>query len=183
MHHFAVGGRMPIFAPDERLGARLRGSLIKPAFPSAGRTPTFAVMQMHGSCAARAEAGVLLLGPPGSGKSDLVLRLLDRGFTLVADDRVIVEGLSAAAPASLAGLLEIRGLGVMRMPWLSSCRLALVVMLGEASGRLPWPERHATLALPMVRIDATAASAAQRVELALDAALGRLDQLAGAFRA
>ena len=83
-------------------------------------------MQMHGSCAARAEAGVLLLGPPGSGKSDLVLRLLDRGFALVADDRV-ESTTFGSAPSALAGLLEVRGLGIVRLPYLSSCRLALVV--------------------------------------------------------
>ena len=63
-------------------------------------------MQIHASCAARDGAGVLLLGPPGSGKSDLVLRLLDRGFTLVADDRVVIEDGHASAPAALAGLLQ-----------------------------------------------------------------------------
>ncbi len=140
-------------------------------------------MQMHGSCAARAEAGVLVLGPPGSGKSDLVLRLLDRGFALVADDRVEIDQLSASAPSALAGLLEVRGLGIVRLPYLSSCRLALVVALGSAAERLPSPDRHPALDLPLIRIDAEGTSAAQRVELALDGALGLLDQAAGAFRA
>ncbi len=84
-------------------------------------------MQMHGSCASRVGDGVLLIGSPGAGKSDLLLRLLARGFDLVADDRVeILAGIARAAP-TLAGLLEVRGLGIFQMPHVEAARLALVV--------------------------------------------------------
>jgi HPr kinase/phosphorylase len=137
-------------------------------------------MQIHASCAARDGAGVLLLGPAGSGKSDLTLRLLDRGFMLVADDRVeIDEGVARPSPA-LAGLLEVRGLGILRLPYVSSVRLALAVALA-APARLPLPARHAELGLPLVSVDAGSPSAAQRVGLALDCAVGRISQVAGAF--
>jgi len=139
-------------------------------------------MQMHASCAARDGAGLLLLGPPGSGKSDLVLRLLDRGFMLVADDRVDIENGVARPTPALAGLLEVRGLGILRLPHLAEARLVLVVELGSAC-RLPAPARHPTLDLPLLTIDAASASAAQRIALALDCALGRIVQLAGAFAA
>ncbi len=70
---------------------------------------------MHGSCVSRDGAGVLLLGPPGAGKSDLAMRLLARGFQLVADDQVAIQdGIARPAPA-LAGLLEVRGLGILRL--------------------------------------------------------------------
>jgi HPr kinase/phosphorylase len=138
-------------------------------------------MQVHGSCAARDGAGVLLMGPSGSGKSDLVLRLLSCGFDLIADDRVDIEGGVASAPAALAGLLEVRGLGLMHMPHRPAAALALVVTLGPAPARLPLPSRHATLDLPQVGIDAAAASAPDRVALALDCALGRVTQHTGAF--
>ena len=138
-------------------------------------------MQFHGSCAARDGFGVLLMGPPGSGKSDLLLRLLPRGFDLVADDRVdVIDGI-ASAPPPLAGLLEVRGLGIMRLPHRAQATLALVVDLGALPSRLPMPARHAALDLPQVGIDAAAASAPERVALALDCALGRAVQLAGAF--
>jgi len=138
-------------------------------------------MQFHGSCAARDGFGVLLMGPPGSGKSDLLLRLLSRGFDLVADDRVdVIDGI-ASAPPPLAGLLEVRGLGIMRLPHRAQATLALVVDLGALPPRLPMPARHAALDLPQVGIDAAAASAPERVALALDCALGRAVQLAGAF--
>ena len=144
-------------------------------------------MQIHGSCAAKAGAGVLLVGPPGSGKSDLVLRLRTRGFDLVADDRVEVDHGIARPPPALAGLLEVRGLGIFRLPYAAEARLALVVDLAALSPpgtpRLPMPERHAALDLPLVRIDAAAASAPERVALALDGALGRVSQIAGAFAA
>lgn len=127
--------------------------------------------------------GVLLIGPAGSGKSDLALRLLGRGFRLVADDRVdIADGL-ASPPASLAGLLEVRGLGIVRLPYAVSVRLALVVELGPAAERLPMPEHHTGLDLPLIRLDPASASAPDRIILALDCALGRLGQVAGAFAA
>jgi HPr kinase/phosphorylase len=138
-------------------------------------------MQVHGSCAAREGAGVLLMGPPGSGKSDLVLRLLSRGFDLIADDRVDITDGIASAPAALAGMLEVRGLGVMHMPHRQQARLALVVDLGPLPPRMPSPGRHATLDLPQVGIDARAASAPERVALALDCAMGRVVQHVGAF--
>ncbi len=124
----------------------------------------------------------MLMGPSGSGKSDLVLRLLSRGFDLIADDRVeIVNGI-ASAPTALAGMLEVRGLGLMHLPHKPSAALALVVTLGSPPpARLPLPARHTTLDLPQVGIDAAAASAPDRVALALDCALGRVTQHTGAF--
>lgn len=136
-------------------------------------------MQIHGSCAARDGTGVLLLGPPGSGKSDLVLRLRTHGFELVADDRVDITDGIARPPPALAGLLEVRGLGIFRLPHLAETRLALVVDLAALAPRLPMPERHATLNLPLVRIDAGQASAPERIVLALDAMLGNAEQIVG----
>ena len=99
---------------------------------------------------------------------------------LVADDRVEIENGMARPPAALAGLLEVRGLGILRLPHVPEARLALAVELGSAA-RLPAPTRHPTLDLPLVTIDATKTSAAQLVALALDCALGRIAQHVGAF--
>ena len=137
-------------------------------------------MQIHGSCAARADAGVLLLGPSGSGKSDLLLRLLDHGFMLVADDRVEVADGQARPPAALAGLLEVRGLGLLRLPHLAPVRLALVVRM-SAMTRLPEPRTDPEHGLPCIDVDPVMASAASRVALALGCALGRVAQDCGAF--
>jgi HPr kinase/phosphorylase len=131
-------------------------------------------MHLHASCAARDGAGVLLIGPPGSGKSDLLLRLLDHGFSLVADDQVVLEGGVARAPDVLAGLIEVRGLGILRSAYLASTPVAL-----GAGERLPEPELH--LGVPLVHIDPAQASAPARVAAALRCALGQADLLAGAI--
>ena len=137
--------------------------------------------QLHASCVARDGDGVLLIGPPGAGKSDLALRLLARGFTLVADDRVdVVDGV-AYPPAAIAGLLEVRGLGIVRLPFTQRARLRLVVQLGPPGERLPTPAWQD--GLPAIRLDPNAASAPDRVALALDLALGRVTQVVGAFAA
>lgn len=138
-------------------------------------------MQVHASCAARNGDAVLLLGPSGAGKSDMVLRLLDHGFVLVADDRVEIEDGRARPAAGLGGLLEVRGLGIVRLPHLASARLRLAVNLASSGDRLPGPARHAPTGLPLVTVDPARPSAARVVALALDCALGRVAQAAGAF--
>jgi HPr kinase/phosphorylase len=138
-------------------------------------------VRIHGTCVARDGAGVLILGPSGAGKSDLALRLLDRGFELVADDQVHISDNVAWAPEALAGLLEVRGLGIVRLSYLSRASLKLVVALTSGSERLPSPEIHPSLGLPMVHVNAASVSAPERVALALDCALGHVVQHTGAF--
>jgi HPr kinase/phosphorylase len=149
-------------------------------------------MPLHASCAARAGDGVLFLGPPGAGKSDLVLRLLGRGWMLVADDQVEVEpvepdALLATPPAALHGLLEVRGLGLVRdLPVAAPARLRLVVDLlppGEAPPRMPEPalfQAHGR-SLPRLALAAREAAAPDKVIMALDAACGHARLLAGAI--
>lgn len=104
----------------------------------------------HGGLIARRLDGVwrgaLIEGPSGIGKSDLALRALDAGFRLVADDRVVAFAsggqLYGKPHDTLAGLIEIRGLGVVRQPALPLCQIALVINCvdtPEAVERLPDP--------------------------------------------
>jgi HPr kinase/phosphorylase len=111
----------------------------------------------------------------------MVLRLLDHGFVLVSDDRVEIEDGCARPVIGFAGLLEVRGLGIVRLPHLASARLRLAVSLGPVAVRLPEPASHAPTGLPLVAVDPSRPSAARVVALALDCALGRVAQHAGAF--
>lgn len=142
-----------------------------------------AARQIHASCVARDGQGVLLTGPSGAGKSDLALRLIGRGFTLVADDRVEIADGRASPPPPLAGLLEVRGFGIVRLSYLAAAPLRLVINLMPSMHRLPDPEWDAELDLPLVRVDPTLCSAPDRVALALDCALGRAEQIVGTLTA
>jgi HPr kinase/phosphorylase len=136
--------------------------------------------RLHASCAAHEGDGVLLLGPPGAGKSNLLLRLLDRGFVLVADDQVELDGNIARPPAAIAGLMEVRGLGILQLPHVSQTVLRLAVQL-ERGERLPDAKHFSDLHLPMVYVDPHAVAAAQIVALALDCVRGRVPLKAGAM--
>ena len=133
---------------------------------------------IHASCVAVHGAGVLLLGPPGSGKSDLALRLVDGGAVLVADDQVDIRAvagrLEAAPPAALAGRIEVRGLGILALDWRESAplRLAVELLVDGRPERLPAPaeRRFQGIALPLIRLAPFEASAAARVRLAARAA-------------
>jgi HPr kinase/phosphorylase len=112
------------------------------------------------------------------------LRLLDRGFSLVADDQVDIgtDGM-ARPPQALAGLLEVRGLGVMRLPFVSETRPVLVArLIAGPAPRLPRPALDDVLGLPLIAVDPHPASAAQLLALAFDTVTGRLSQRAGAFQ-
>lgn len=101
-------------------------------------------INLHASAVAFKGRGALLLGASGAGKSGLALRLMALGARLVADDRVVVRrgpaGLVAAAPAALAGMIEARGVGLLRAEPLSQALLAIAVDLdGAPAARMPQP--------------------------------------------
>ena len=130
---------------------------------------------VHASCVALDGRAVLITGASGSGKSDLSLRLIDRGFTLVSDDQTIVRKagtrLIATAPPTIAGKLEIRGVGIVDMPTVADVPVALLVELTSEIQRLPDDSRQRPVVgvpVPLVSVDAMSASAASKVALALD---------------
>jgi len=144
-------------------------------------------MRVHASCGAlitpSGPEAFLLRGLPGAGKSDFLLRLIDQGFVLVADDQVVIENGIARPPEALQGVLEVRGLGLFRLHYLHEAPLKLVVQLGVALVRLPAPEHDPVLNLPVITIDPAAPSAPARLRLAMNAVAGRVTQIAGAFAA
>ena len=106
-------------------------------------------MLMHASCVAVSGRGLLILGPAGSGKSTLALQLMALGADLVADDQteitLIGERVVARCPAALHGLIEARGVGILRAKTVAEAEIALVADLSQPEpDRLP-PRRKLTL--------------------------------------
>ena len=136
---------------------------------------------VHATCVAVDGVGVMLRGPSGSGKSDLALRLIDGGAVLVVDDQVrlsVEDGsdgsrLIARAPGAIAGLLEVRGIGLVPVPCVASAPVALVVELkpGGEIERMPEPATCAYLGvrLPLIALDPFRQSAAAAVRLVVAA--------------
>ena len=130
---------------------------------------------VHGSTVAIEGRAVLITGPSGAGKSDLALRLIDRGFALVSDDQTIVrrvgERLLASAPPTIAGKLEIRGIGIVDMAAVDNVPVALIVELTGDIQRMPDDSRERPLlgvSVPLISVDAMTASAASKVAVGLD---------------
>jgi HPr kinase/phosphorylase len=152
--------------------------------PSAGAPATRLV---HGTCLEIGGCGVLILGASGSGKSDVALRLIDqpgRGTgleamtaRLVADDQVVItrrgKRLFAAAPTRLAGLIEVRGIGIVTADHAPEAELEMAVRLADARGIERLPEENGSqlvllgVAVPEIAVDAAAASAPARIRAGL----------------
>jgi serine kinase of HPr protein (carbohydrate metabolism regulator) len=137
-------------------------------------------MRLHATCIVVEETGVLLRGPSGSGKSDLALRLIDRGAVLVADDQVLLrqdgDQLLAEAPEILAGLLEVRGLGILTFPYRAEAPVGLVIDLVEPAEveRMPDQQTVSLLGNPirLYRVNPREPAAPIKVRLAVQHAAG-----------
>jgi serine kinase of HPr protein (carbohydrate metabolism regulator) len=136
------------------------------------------MLLVHGTCVDLDGRGILLRGPSGSGKSDLALRLIDGGARLVADDQVELyrdgRRVLARAPLALSGRIEIRGLGIVPLPYVSEAPLRAVVDLvaPHAGERVPDPRRAALLdiELPAVSLAPFEASAVAKLRRFADLA-------------
>lgn len=138
---------------------------------------------VHATCVAlpsrgKGWCGVLLRGPSGAGKSDLAARLIETDARLVADDQTVLarqgRRIIGAAPATLAGLLEVRGVGIVKLgrgQLLARARIGLLVDLvpPDRIERLPEPARESLLGLdlPVLALAPFEASAGAKLRLAL----------------
>jgi len=128
---------------------------------------------------------ILLRGASGSGKSDLALRLIENGAILVSDDRcnlnVTNGSLVASPPPETAGLLEVRGVGIFRFDYVESAVVALVIDLDEPEAIERMPESSQCMdwgvGVYLLRLTAFEASAAGKVRIALQHAVGAVESI------
>ncbi len=131
-------------------------------------------VNVHGTAISIAGHGVLIIGASGSGKSDLALRLIDRGAIIISDDRVIVEPINGhpvlrTAP-NIEGKIEVRGVAIITMPFVTDIELRLVIDLAAAVPRfIETMSSHkiAGFAVPSIALAAFEASAVIKVEKAI----------------
>jgi len=132
-------------------------------------------LNLHGTAVSIAGAGILITGASGTGKSDLALRLIDRGALLVSDDRVVMhQNAVMTAPDALAGKMEIRHIGIMTFPNVSAV-LKLIVDLDTEPDRLPLTPMTRCLSgtqFPVIALCSGESSAPIKVELALASQTG-----------
>ena len=132
---------------------------------------------LHATAIAIDGRAVLLRGASGSGKSDLALRLIDAGARLVADDQSELyrrgDSIIVRAPATIAGLVEVRGIGIFRLDALAEAPVALIVDLDSAENLERLPARRSEtilgLALPLIALAPLEASAPAKLRFALRA--------------
>jgi serine kinase of HPr protein (carbohydrate metabolism regulator) len=128
---------------------------------------------LHATSIAIDGRAVLLEGLSGTGKSDLALRLIDRGAVLISDDRTLLvrtgQHLVARAPGTIRGQIEVRGLGIVAMPQVDDIPVALIVRLGEEPMRMPErrQRRLAGIVVREVAFEAFHASTPVKIEWAL----------------
>lgn len=133
------------------------------------------MIRVHGTAIALGSEGILLRGPSGAGKSDFALRLIDQGARLVADDQTELrregDDIIMSAPATIAGQMEVRGLGIIALPSLASAPLRLVVDLVPSAEieRMPAPRDCGFLGctIPAIALAPFEASAPAKLRLAL----------------
>lgn len=129
---------------------------------------------IHATCVAIGGRAVLITGPSGSGKSDLALRLIDRGATLVSDDYTVLtrigDALHATPPATIAGRMEVRGIGVIARPYITDIPVALIVRIDQEVPRMPDARTHAILdvAIREVALAPFPVATPIKIELALE---------------
>jgi serine kinase of HPr protein (carbohydrate metabolism regulator) len=137
--------------------------------------PSLSSETLHASCVVKDGRAILISGRSGSGKSDLALRLIDRGAVLVSDDYTIVRRvggkLLASAPPNIAGKLEVRGMGLLKFEAATDAPVCLMIDLNREVQRMPEVAERMSIAgmmVPVVVIASLEASAPVKAELALD---------------
>ena len=130
---------------------------------------------MHSSSIVIDDNGVLILGDSGSGKSDLALRLIDNGATLISDDVSIckknLNNIYLYCPPETKGLLEVREIGIVTVPFVERIKLKLVVNLQKKKNER-FPEDNYLkilgIKIPLINIDGKNSSAVAKIKVKLN---------------
>ena len=133
------------------------------------------LQNIYGTSVALEENGVLIVGLSGSGKSDLALRLIDSGATLICDDQTICKKVKSEiflfAQKKICGLIEVRGLGLMKVPYIENIKLKMIVKLKEdVNERFPFTNRKKKIfgiSIPVIEISSKEISAEAKIKLML----------------
>ena len=129
----------------------------------------------HGTAVSYNGSGILILGPSGSGKSDLALRLINEGADLIADDQVLIKlvgkALQLSAPDSISGLIEVRGVGIIKIKPVCYIPLSLIVEIksGAQLERIPIMKKDLIeeIPIPVIKLDAFEGSAIAKIKILL----------------
>lgn len=130
--------------------------------------------QIHATAVAIDKHGIMIVGPSGSGKSDLAIRLIDRGARLISDDQVLASRQENTvilnAPASIAGKIELYSVGIFDIPFVSDIRLVMIVHLTDDAERYPMDAQLELLVgmnISSINLDGRTSSAPIKVEMEL----------------
>lgn len=130
---------------------------------------------IHGTALAIEDSGLLILGPSGSGKSDLALRLIDSGATLVADDITICKRenneIFMFCDDSIKGIIEVRGIGLVKVPYVEGIKLKMVIkLIDQKIERFPLEKEFyklLSIKKPLIKINPKELSANAKIKLKL----------------
>jgi len=129
---------------------------------------------VHATSVAIDGYGVIIIGPSGAGKTDLAIRLIDRGACLISDDRTILSRANNVVtlnpPEKTAGQIELHSLGIYLVQFISNIELKMIVELVNQAERYPMDsqiEKILDIQIPKIKLNAQSASAPIKVEMAL----------------
>ena len=130
--------------------------------------------RVHGTAVALEDNGVLIIGRSGSGKSDLALRLIDSGGTLISDDQTLClkkhNDIFLFSIEEIYGLLEIRGMGIIKVPYIENIKMKIVVSMVKKTERLCRRKKKKFLGLnyPLLELEPNEVSAVAKIKLKLN---------------
>ena len=130
--------------------------------------------RIHGSSVAVEDNGILIIGHSGSGKSDLALRLIDSGGTLISDDQTLClkkqDEIFLFSIEAIYGLLEVRGMGIIKVPYVENVKMKIVVSMVKKTERLCRRNKKKLLGLnyPLLELEPNEVSAVAKIKLKLN---------------